>query len=153
MHSLDVTRHHFSCAKARKLHGQQARHSRKCWMHLPLLVLVPPSDEELRAHFPKIERFVVLMYDRTSTCESVDAARKELFTQKGRSIEYFPPTSAALFQHTKRTVFQAAYVWGQTLQPYPELPDPYEWGWTRKSSGISAVIRQRVYLESRSIFS
>ena len=100
------------------------------------LTVGPPSGEVLRAHMPTIERFVVLMYDRASCCERVDDARRELFTQKGRSIECIPPTSAALFQHTKRAVFQAAYIWGQALQRAPDLPTPCEWGWTRGSSGL-----------------
>ena len=98
------------------------------------LLTAPPSEEELRTHFPIIERFVVLMYDRTSSSESVDTARKELFTQRGRSLEFIPPTSAALFQHTKRAVFQAAYIWGQALQRAPELPSACKWGWTKGPS-------------------
>ena len=30
-----------------------------------------------------LERFVILLYDRTSSQESVNQARKQLFTQKG----------------------------------------------------------------------
>ncbi|KAK6167880.1 hypothetical protein SNE40_021809 [Patella caerulea] len=94
-----------------------------------VLSRAPPSVEELHNHMSTIERFVILMYDRTSSCESVDEARQELFTHKGRAIELIPPTSAALFQHAKRAVFQAAYVWGQALLRTPELPDPSDWGW------------------------
>ena len=50
------------------------------------------------------------MYDRTSSCNSVDDARRELLTQKGRSIEFIPPTAAALLQHAKRAVYEVAYV-------------------------------------------
>ena len=97
---------------------------------------VPPSEQQLKDQMPIIERFVVLMYDRTSSCESVDDARRGMFTQKGRSIELIPPTSAALFQHAKRAVFQAAYVWGQSLLRSPELPDPADWGWTKNNSNM-----------------
>ena len=45
-----------------------------------------------------LERFVVLLYDKTSTCISVNELRKELFT-KGRSNEKIPPTSGVLLQH------------------------------------------------------
>ena len=62
------------------------------------------------------------MYDRTSSCNSVDDARCELLTQKGRSIEFIPPTAAALLQHAKRAVYQVAYVWGQSLLKAPVLP-------------------------------
>ncbi len=37
-----------------------------------------------------LERFVILLYDRTSSQESVNQARKQLFTQKGRAIMDFP---------------------------------------------------------------
>ena len=43
------------------------------------------------------EKFVVLLYDRTCSEASVDAARMFLFTRKGRQIEAIPPTRAALF--------------------------------------------------------
>ena len=46
-----------------------------------------------------LERFVVLLYDRTSDIVEVNAARKKLFTQKSRSLENIPPTRAALKQH------------------------------------------------------
>ena len=54
---------------------------------------IPLSDRQLQDQMPIIERFVVLMYDRTSSCNSVDDARPEFFTQKGQSIEFIPPTS------------------------------------------------------------
>lgn len=95
-----------------------------------------PSVEELLHHMPTIERFVVLMYDKTSSCESVDDARQELFTHKGRAIELIPPISAALFQHAKRAVYQAAYIWDQALLRDPKLPDPSDWGWTKRTSGL-----------------
>ena len=96
-----------------------------------VLSRAPPSVEEVHDHMSTIERFVVLMYDRTSSCESVNEARQELFAHKGRAIELIPPTSAALFQHVKRAVFQAAYVWGQALLRAPELPEPSDWGWKK----------------------
>lgn len=58
-----------------------------------------PSEDDIKFCFPVAERFVVLMYDRSSGCETTDAARLELFTHKSRSIDCIPPTSAALFQH------------------------------------------------------
>ena len=42
-----------------------------------------------------LERFVVLLYDPTSSQESVNQARKQLFTQKGKTIDGLPPTQAA----------------------------------------------------------
>ena len=51
---------------------------------------------------PVLERFVVLMYDGASQCQSVNDARKVLFAQNGRTLENIPPTADALLQHAKR---------------------------------------------------
>ena len=56
---------------------------------------------------PVLERFVVLLYNRTSDQVSVNNARKLLFTQKSCSLENLPPTQAALVQHIKRTRYLA----------------------------------------------
>jgi len=38
-----------------------------------------------------IERFVILLFDRISTCTKVDHARKKLFPQKNL-VQQIPPT-------------------------------------------------------------
>ena len=78
-----------------------------------------------------IERFVILLYDRTSNLAKVNEARQELFSKKSRTLEKTPPTQAALLQHTKRAVYQGGYVWAQTISTQPVLPSPSEWGWQR----------------------
>ena len=75
---------------------------------------------------PVLERFVVLMYDRTSQCQRVNDVRKVLFAQKGRTLENIPPTADALLQHAKRVAYQAGHCWGQCLVSVPELPSPGE---------------------------
>ena len=82
------------------------------------------SEECLR----KLQRFVVLLYDRTSTKIQVNEARKQLFAQKGRSIEAIPPTQAALVQHTRRAAYQGGHCWGHALVPKLNLPSPSQWG-------------------------
>ena len=77
-----------------------------------------------------LERFVVLLYDRTSVKSCVDDARMQLFVKKGRQFDTIPPTRAALLEHSKRAVLQAGYIWGQALTPNPTLPSPQDWGWT-----------------------
>jgi hypothetical protein len=64
-----------------------------------------PSLESVVNQMPTIERFVVLLYDKTCPATNVNEARKHLFTQKGRSIETIPPSSAALLQHIKRVAY------------------------------------------------
>ena len=46
-----------------------------------------PKAEDVLNVMPLIERFVVLLYDRTSTYEHVNEARMNLFAHKGRSVE------------------------------------------------------------------
>ena len=94
-----------------------------------------PTHESAEELLGPLERFVVLLYDRTSTQEEVNQARKELFTQKGRHMEGIPPTRAALLEHIKRAAFQAGHVWGQSTLPSPDLPSPSEWGWKRSTTG------------------
>ena len=43
-----------------------------------------------------LERFVVLLYDKTSDQVSVNDARKQLFTQKSRSMENIPTTLTSI---------------------------------------------------------
>jgi hypothetical protein len=76
-----------------------------------------------------IERFVVLLYDRTSPEMQVNGARKQLFAQKGRAFDAIPPTVAALNQHIKRAAYQAGHCWGQMLNPMQQLPCLSQWGW------------------------
>jgi len=57
-----------------------------------------PSPQSIEEWLGPLERFMVLLYDRTSSQECVNEARKQLFTQKGRAIDGLPPTQAALIQ-------------------------------------------------------
>ena len=98
----------------------------------PALCSLATTPESVESFIKPLERFVILLYDRTSNLECVNQARKQLFTQKGRSIEGIPPTKAALIQHTKRATYQAGYCWGQVMIAAPVLPSPSDWGWTRK---------------------
>ncbi|KAJ8050253.1 hypothetical protein HOLleu_03387 [Holothuria leucospilota] len=58
-----------------------------------------------------LERFTVPLYDRMSTEEGVNQARKQFFSKKGRAIDGLPPKQAALIQHTKRAAYQADHCW------------------------------------------
>ena len=81
---------------------------------------------------PIIQRFVILMYDRSSDKMTVNTLRKHLFTKKGRQMEGLPPTEAALLQHTKRAAYQSGFCWRQSLQSQQNLPSPADWGWTNE---------------------
>ena len=81
----------------------------------------------------QIERFVILLYQRTSPLSSVNDARKHMFTQN-RRMDNIPPTLQSLEQHVKRAVYQAGYIWGQSLVGNPQLPQPSMWGWHRETN-------------------
>ncbi|KAG7167742.1 putative RNA recognition motif-containing protein 2, partial [Homarus americanus] len=61
-----------------------------------------------------IERFVILLYDRTSSCMDINKARRKLFTKKN-NVQLIPPRKAALEEH---------------------LPLPTSWGWTKNAEGL-----------------
>ena len=94
-----------------------------------------PNSTTIDECIAPLQRFVVLLYDRTSSQEHVNDARKQLFTQNCRTIDVLPPPRAALIQHAKRAAYQAGYCWGQMMIPAPELPSPSEWGWVQRDSG------------------
>ena len=94
-----------------------------------------PASRVIEEMMHVLERFVILLYDRTSEQVSINFARKELFTKKGRQIESIPPIKAALYQHIKRAVFQAGHIWAQAVIPQPEIPSPADWGWTLSETG------------------
>ena len=81
-----------------------------------------------------LERFVVLLYDRTSDIMNVNDSRKHLFTQKTRSLENLPPTQEVLKQHIKRARYQSI-CWKKALTAMQELPDPANWGWKKNTTG------------------
>ncbi|GFR76704.1 hypothetical protein ElyMa_005807900 [Elysia marginata] len=45
-----------------------------------------------------VKRFVILLYDRTSSIECIDAAQRDLFVRKGPKHSLLPPKKAALYQ-------------------------------------------------------
>ena len=49
-----------------------------------------------------LEKFVVIMYDRSSSTRGVNDSWLELFARKQRPFDSMPPTQAALLQHAKR---------------------------------------------------
>ena len=82
-----------------------------------------------------IERFVVLLYDKTNTVSEANMARFELFARKGRDVNHIPPTKGVLLQHARRAAFQAGHCWSQAIEPQIELPRPAGWGWVGTDGG------------------
>ena len=90
-----------------------------------------PSKEDVFNCMSVIERFVVLMYEKTSNLISVNECRQHLFVKKGKTMEALPPTRDALLQHVFRSAYQAGYVWSQSMLPMQQLPVPEQWGWKK----------------------
>ncbi|KAK4306901.1 hypothetical protein Pmani_021308 [Petrolisthes manimaculis] len=52
-----------------------------------------------------LESYVVVMYDRESAETTVNSARKQMFTCKGRSFNAIPPSRTALLQYAQRATY------------------------------------------------
>ena len=82
------------------------------WKSLPEITevfkrLSATPDEVTEADLKELERYVVLLYSRTSQLTDVNEARKHLFSYCNRKLENIPPSRAALLQHVKRAAYQA----------------------------------------------
>ena len=80
-------------------------------------------------HMQRVERLTVLMYSKHCRSTSVKEARMLMFTVGLKPPESIPPTQHALFQHTKRALLIAAFIWKQSLSKTSNIPNPSEWGW------------------------
>ena len=100
-----------------------------------------------------LERFVVLLYDRISSQESVNQARKQLFTQKDKTIDGLPPTQAALIQHMKRAAYQAGHCWGQMMRKWVDgkFTGPHYQKQPRPVVNSSAVDARKDGVESANV--
>ena len=125
---------HHSLDMERRQHGPHVWNSFPDLTNALLQMATAPDkiqDECLRV----VERFVILLYDKTSTNTDVNKARKKLFA-KTTSVQRIPPTYAALQQHVKRAVYQGGHVWGNVFCPDPKIPSPNHWGWKKTDCGI-----------------
>ena len=84
--------------------------------------MVYPTD------FNVLEKFTVLLYDRSSSESSVVAARRTLFTQENRLYDAIPPTRAALFQHVLHAAKPGRIHLGTILIAHTALPHQNKWG-------------------------
>jgi len=90
----------------------------------------------------KIERFTVILYDRTSPLSSVNEARKDLFCCKSQSMDQIPSTQNALLQHTQRAIYQAG-VWTTSTRVQQTIPSPQDFFWAKN---LSTQSWQPVYM-------
>ena len=108
----------------------------EAWRHMPhldaLFTRLSNAPAEINEDdMNEIERFVVVLYSRTSHLSKVNEARRQLFAHGNRQLENIPPTRAALFQHVKRAAYQAGHIWGQAQIKDTSPPSPSDWGWEK----------------------
>ena len=69
-----------------------------------------------------------MLFSKTSSLNSVDELRKELFCRDSKLMEALPPKTDALFQHAKRAAYQAT-IWTASHKKQQRRPTPSSWGW------------------------
>ena len=93
---------------------------------------------------PKLRKvamqFVVRLYSNESITHdiNVDLVRMRVFCHKTRDVERIPPTSDALDQHLKRSVFQAS-IWTTAHEPLATVENPKNHGWMEKDSKLAPI--------------
>ncbi len=130
------------CDQVSMFHGIGKKTAWDTWLEYPEITatfkeLATPTHSIQKEQLQKLERYVVLMYSKSSPLNSVNDARLQLFSRSSRQIENIPPTQAALLEHTKRATFQAGHVWAQAIIRRPELPSLAKWGWMKSGSDSS----------------
>ena len=73
----------------------------------------------------------------------MNEARRELFSNKCKSLENIPPTKDALLQHIKRAILQAG-IWSTSNISQPPIPDPEVWGWTMRDNKMVSSMDDRI---------
>ena len=82
-----------------------------------LKLMEQPQVSDGDAAMDALERYVVLLHDRTSSRHHVDELRFDLFTQKGKDVSNIPLAKGVLLQHTRRAIYQAGHIWSRVLEP------------------------------------
>ena len=90
---------------------------------------MPAQAEITDEDFRELERFVVILYDRTCSYGDVNQAWQVLFSKSTCSLENTTPTQTALQEHIKHDILQVGYIWAQATIKQPDLPCTKLWGW------------------------
>jgi len=132
------------CDTASYLYGKGKRSAWSAWDAYPVLTETLIKFNDVTDNIDSsllsvLERFVVILYDRTSDCTSLNKARQQLFTKKCRTLENLPPTSDAFELHLKRVIYQATHCWSHCLEKQLPFHDPAKWGWSRDENKLAPV--------------
>eukprot|EP00745_Piridium_sociabile_P034704 TRINITY_DN5991_c0_g1_i13.p1 TRINITY_DN5991_c0_g1~~TRINITY_DN5991_c0_g1_i13.p1 ORF type:complete len:843 (-),score=177.10 TRINITY_DN5991_c0_g1_i13:511-3039(-) len=83
--------------------------------------------------------FVCRLYSNESNEDNdVDMVRMRVFSQKTRDVERIPPTSDALDQHLKRSVFQAS-IWTTAQRSMMPVNNPTNHGWKEEDGKLLPI--------------
>ena len=82
-----------------------------------------------------IESVVISLYSVFCTRTDVKQAHQQTFAQSSRTFECLPPKKAALVEHIKIMIYQAGYVWGQSIIANLVLPSLSPWCWVKSETG------------------
>ncbi|KAI0209509.1 Exosome RNA helicase MTR4 [Lamellibrachia satsuma] len=104
------------CDTASSFTGHGKKTAWEIWTVLPeltdaLLKLSSAPSDIPEDVMHAIDRFVILLYDRTSTCTNIDKTRKKLFAKKN-NVHLIPPTETALEDILFPQVVNAEYDFG-----------------------------------------
>ena len=106
----------------------------KTWLVMPEVTTMfkrlnnCPTDISAQ-DFEMLEKFVCVMYDRSTPVHRVKAARRHLFTKRDCDYEHIPPTQNVLELHGYRSVYVGGHMWGNALCRMLKLPSPALWKW------------------------
>ena len=89
----------------------------------------PMSFTRESAPMASLERMAVICYSKSCSASTLDDARLQLFSSGTKTLDTLPPTSAAFYQHARRSILQACYFWKQSLVPRQVILDYGDWGW------------------------
>ncbi len=87
-----------------------------------------------------VHYFVCKLYsDELITDDTnLDLVRMRVFCHRTQDVERIPPTSDALDQHLKRSVFQAS-IWITAHEPLALVPSPCNHGWMEKGGQLVPI--------------
>ena len=75
--------------------------------------------------FQVLQRYMIHQYAKTSSANNLNEARLQLFSRGKKTLETLPPTVNSYYQHSRRALLQAAYIWDKALP----IPDYSQYGW------------------------
>jgi hypothetical protein len=81
-----------------------------------------------------VERFTALMYSICSA-NSMNEARKLMFTHSLKALECIPQTQHASIQHIKGELIVVAFIWKQLLYRSPDVPNTGHGGMQERRYG------------------